>query len=65
MAPYDHPHNARMNEDRYAQRSMTETVNSAVKRSHGVAERARTWYREFREVALMCIVYNIKRSVER
>jgi IS5 family transposase len=35
MAPYDHAHNARMNEDRYAQRSMTETVNSAVKRSLG------------------------------
>ena len=42
---------------------MTETVNSAVKRSHGVAERARGWYREFREIALMCIVYNIKCSV--
>ena len=35
MAPYDHAHNARIDEDRYAQRSMSETVNSAVKRSHG------------------------------
>ncbi len=43
---------------------MTETVNSAIKRSHGVAERARTWYREFHEIALMCVVYNIKRAVK-
>jgi IS5 family transposase len=62
-APYDHAHNARIDEDLYAQRSMTETVNSAVKRSLGYAVRARDWYREFREIALMCVVYNIKRSV--
>jgi hypothetical protein len=41
MAWYDHAHNARIDEDRYAQRSMTETLNSAVKRSLGVAKRAR------------------------
>ena len=63
-APYDHAHNARIDEDLYAQRSMTETVNSAIKRSHGVAERARTWFHEFREIALMCVVYNIKRAVK-
>ncbi|WP_273838060.1 IS5 family transposase [Halococcus sp. PRR34] len=62
-APYDHAHNARIDEDLYAQRSMTETVNSAVKRSLGYAVRARDWYREFREITLMCVVYNIKRSV--
>ena len=63
-APYDHAHNARIDADLYAQRSMTETVNSAVKRSLGYAVRARTWFREFREIALMCIVYNIKRAVK-
>jgi IS5 family transposase len=42
FAPYDHAYNARIDQDHYAQRSMTETVNSAVKRSHGAAERART-----------------------
>ena len=62
-APYDHAHNARIDENLHAQRSMTETMNSAVKRSHSVAERARDWYREFREITLMCVVYNIKRSV--
>ncbi|MBZ6497090.1 IS5/IS1182 family transposase, partial [Haloterrigena longa] len=28
------------------------------------AVRARTWYREFREITLMCVVYNIKRAVK-
>ncbi|SEP02518.1 Transposase DDE domain-containing protein [Halogranum amylolyticum] len=65
FAPYDHAHNARIDEQRYNQRSMTETVNSAVKRSLGFAVRARSWFREFREIALMCEVYNIKRFVNR
>jgi IS5 family transposase len=43
---------------------MTETVNSAVKRSLGIAVRARSWFREFREIALKCVVYNIKRAVK-
>jgi IS5 family transposase len=64
FAPYDHAHNARIDDQRYNQRSTTETVNSAVKRSLGFAVRARTWYREFREIALMCVVYNIKRFVK-
>ena len=64
FAPYDHAHNARIDEQRYNQRSMTETVNSAVKRSLGFAVRARSWFREFREIMLMCVVYNIKRAVK-
>ena len=64
FAAYDHTHNARIDDDRYNQRSMTETVNSVVKRSLGFAVRARSWYREFREIALMCVVYNIKRAVK-
>jgi len=39
---------------------MTETVNSSVKRSYGSVVRAREWYREFRKIVLMCLVYNIK-----
>ena len=35
MDSYDHAHTARIDDDRYAQRSMVETVNSAVKRSLG------------------------------
>jgi len=65
FAPYDHAHNARIEDDLYNQRSMTETVNSSVKRSYGSAVRAREWYREFREIVLMCLVYNIKQYVNR
>jgi IS5 family transposase len=43
---------------------MTETANLLAKRSYGSAVRAREWYREFREVVLMCLVYNIKRLVK-
>ena len=64
FAPYDHVHNARITDICYNQRSMTETVNSAVKRSLGFAVRARSWFREFREIALICAVYNIKRFVK-
>jgi IS5 family transposase len=63
FAPYDHAHNARIEDDLYNQRSMTETANSSVKRSYGSAVRAREWYREFRKVVLMCLVYNIKQYV--
>jgi len=64
FAPYDHAHNARTDDNRYNQCSMTETVNSAVKRSLGFPVRARSWFREFREIALMCMVHNIKRFVK-
>jgi IS5 family transposase len=62
--PYDHAQNARIDDDLYGQRSMAETVFSSVKRSLGTALRARSWYREFREVALMCAVYNIKKAAK-
>ena len=61
---YDYAHNARIDDDLYGQRSMAETVFSSGKRSLGCALRARTWYREFREVALMCAVHNIKKAAK-
>lgn len=63
-APYDHAHNARIDGDRYGQRAMCETVFSSVKRTLGADLRSRAWYREFREIALTCCVYNIKRAVK-
>jgi IS5 family transposase len=36
---------------------------STIKRTLGHAVRARAWCREFREIVLMCAVYNIKRAV--
>jgi len=62
--PYDHAHKARIDDDIYHQRSMSETVFSSVKRSLGVALRARIWYREFRELALICALYNIKKAAQ-
>jgi IS5 family transposase len=59
----DHAHNARMNSDRYHQRSMSETVFSSIKRTLGAAVRARSWWLEFREMILKATVYNLRRSV--
>ena len=51
-------HTTPVDDDIYNQRSMTETANSSVKRSNGSAVRALEWYREFRGITLMCLVYN-------
>ncbi|ELY92257.1 IS5 family transposase [Natrialba taiwanensis] len=59
----DHAHNARIDGTLYGQRALSETVFSVIKRMLGDAVRARSWYREFREIVLMCDVYNIKRAV--
>ena len=64
FAPYDHAHNARIDDERYHQRSMTENVNSSLKRSHGSAVRARDWFRQFREIALIAGVHNIEQAIE-
>jgi hypothetical protein len=37
------------------------STGAALGPSYGSAARAREWYREFREVVLMSLVYNIKR----
>ncbi|WP_323192882.1 IS5 family transposase [Halostella sp. PRR32] len=62
--PVDCAHNARIDESLYGQRALSETVFSTIKRTLGHAVRARAWYREFREIVLMCTVYNIKRAVK-
>jgi len=62
--PVDCAHNARIDEPLYGQRALSETVFSTIKRTLGHAVRARAWYREFREIVLMCAVYNIKRAVK-
>ncbi len=47
----------------YGQRALSETIFSVIQRTLDDAVRARSWYREFREIVLMCAVYNIKRAV--
>ena len=61
--PIDIAHHARIDAAAYGQRALSETVFSSIKRTLGHAMRARAWYREFREIVLMCSVYNIKRAV--
>jgi len=59
----DHVHNARMDCDRYLQRSMSETVFPSIKRTLDSAVRARSWHLEFREMVLKAAVCNLRRSV--
>ena len=61
--PIDIAHNARIDAAAYGQRALSETVFSSIKRTLGHAVRARAWYREFREIVAMSLVYNIKRAV--
>jgi IS5 family transposase len=62
--PIDHAHNARVDGPLYRQRAMCETVFSSIKRTLGNAVRARTWFREFRELVVKCVVHNIKRAID-
>jgi len=64
FTPLDLAHNARLDDERYGQRWMCETVFSVIKRSLGFAVRARAWYRQFRETVLTFAVYNVKRSLK-
>ncbi len=61
--PIYRAHNARIDEALYGQRALPETVFSVIKRTLGDAVHARSWYREFREIVLMCGIYNIKHAV--
>jgi IS5 family transposase len=61
---YDHAHNARIDDDLYGQRSLTESVNSSIKRSHGSAVRVRDWFRQFRKIALIAGVYNVEQAID-
>jgi len=61
--PIDRAHNARLDEDRYNQRSLAESVNSTVKRSILDSVSSRTWYRQFREIVLAASVHNVKRAI--
>jgi len=61
--PIDLAHSARIDEALYGQRALSEIVFSVIKRTLGDGVCARSCYREFREIVLMCVVYNIKRAV--
>jgi IS5 family transposase len=56
--------NARMDEDLYHQRSKNESIFSVIKRKYGDRIRARVWYRQFREIVLRMVVYNLDRLIQ-
>ena len=64
FAPYDHAHNAQIQDELYNQRSICETVNSVIKRSYGSPVRARSWYRQCREITLTAAVYNLELALK-
>jgi IS5 family transposase len=61
---YDHAHNARIDDDLYHQRSMTESVNSSIKQSKGASLSSQSWYRQFREVVVIAGVYNVEQAMK-
>jgi len=56
-------HNARIDDDVYNQRSMSETVFSMLKADDGENLHTRTWHGQFRELTRKCIVHNLSRAV--
>ncbi len=55
--------NARLDSEFYGQRSQSETVNSRLKRKYGAFVRSRRWWKQFRELALACIVHNLNQAI--
>lgn len=55
----DKAHNARMKD--YGKRSMSECVNSMIKRRYGDFVSCRSWNNQFKEMTLKCLVHNIDR----
>ena len=64
FALYDHAHNTRIQDELYNQRSICEIMNSVIKRSYGSVVRARSWYRQFREITLTTAVYNLELALK-
>lgn len=52
FAPYDHAHETRINDERYHQHSPSESVNSSIKRSHGLPSKRMTGSASFGKLRL-------------
>ena len=55
--------NTRLDADLYGQRSQNETVNSRLKRKYGAFVRSRHWWKQFREIAVGCLIHNIDKEL--
>lgn len=59
----DAAHNARIDDDTYHRRSIAEAEFFALRKRFGTTLRARTWFGQYRELALKAAVRNIERSL--
>jgi IS5 family transposase len=57
-------HNARLDENTYNRRQISETVFRVLGQRYTSSLRSRSWYRQFREVTIKAAVKNIDNSVE-
>jgi len=55
--------NSLMNKKLYHKRSLSETVNSVIKRKYSDTLYSKNWRSQFKEMILLCIVYNIDRKI--
>ena len=55
--------NERLDIDLYGQRSQSETVNSTLKRRYGAFVRSQSWWKQFRELTITCLIHNVDRSL--
>ena len=55
-------HNARIDDDLYHQRWMSETGFSVLKQDDGEKLRSRSWHGQFRELTRKCIVHNLSQA---
>lgn len=64
FTPLQKAWNTSMDDELYSQRNQNESVNSAIKRKYGGYVRSKKWYKQFREVIVKCLVYNIDRAIQ-
>jgi len=55
-------HNARIDDDLYHQRWMSETGFSLLKQDDGEKLRSRSWHGQFRELTRKCIMHNLSQA---
>lgn len=55
--------NSLMNKEMYHKRSLSETVNSVIKRKYSDTLYSKHWRNQFKELTLLAVVYNIDRKI--
>jgi IS5 family transposase len=63
QTPLQKAHNARIDDEIYNQRSMSETVFAMLKDDDGETLRSRLWHGQFRELTRKCIIHNLSLAV--